>query len=118
MITRTDLFDLIVETSYELEQAEYDLYHTPPVSATVSDCEDLTDKHQEALEYGWWREEQIELIEALKAELEGYKAQMRDLDDEEDTARDEFYSKEESYGDFYERTNYAFKGEDDPNVIE
>lgn len=118
MITRDDLFKLVVETSHELEQAEYDLYNTPNVSATIADCEDLTDKHQEALEYRWWREEQIELIESLKAELQNYKDQLKDLDDEEDAARDEFYSREESYGDFYDRTNYDLRGEDDPNLVD
>jgi hypothetical protein len=118
MITRDDLFKLVVETSHELEQAEYDLYNTPNVSATIADCEDLTDKHQEALEYRWWREEQIELIESLKAELQEYKDQLSDLDDQEDVARDEFYSREESYGDFYDRTNYDLRGEDDHNLID
>jgi hypothetical protein len=118
LMTRDDLFKLVLETSHELEQAEYDLYNTPNVSATIADCEDLTDKHQEALEYRWWREEQIELIESLKAELQGYKDQLSDLDDQEDAARDEFYSREESYGDFYERTNYTLRGEDDPSLID
>jgi hypothetical protein len=39
-------------------------------------------------------------------------------DDSDDAARDEFYSKEESYGDFYERTNYALRGEDDPSLLD
>lgn len=101
---RGELFNLIVETSYKLEQAEYDLNNTPATSATVSDCEDLTDKHQEALEYKWWKEEQIELIKSLKADLTKYKDQLKDLNIEEDDASDEFY-EEESYADHYCRTS-------------
>ena len=75
-MTKTELFQLIIETSAELEKARYDLDNTPAPRISYADIEDVSDAYQERLEYNWWVDEQKGLISELEAELELYQKQM------------------------------------------
>ena len=75
-MTRTELFQLIIETSAELEKARYDLDNTPAPRVSATDIEDVSDRYQERLEYNWWVDEQEGLISKLEAELASYQKQM------------------------------------------
>ena len=78
-MTRTDLSQLIIETSSELESAKYTLANTPAPIISYTDIEDVSDAYQERLEYNWWVDEQKGLIKSLEKELAGYKEQMANL---------------------------------------
>ena len=75
-MSNQELFDLIVETSSELEDARYKLNNTPAPRISYSDIEDVSDAYQERLEYNWWVDEQKGLIEQLEKELASYKNQL------------------------------------------
>lgn len=78
-MTRIDLFQLILETFSELENAKYTLANTHAPIISNSDIEDVSDAYQERLEYNWWVDEQKGLIESLEKELAGYKEQLANL---------------------------------------
>lgn len=80
-MTRTELFELIVETSSELEDAKYTLANTPAPRISHTDIEDVSDAYQERLEYNWWVDEQKGLIDTLEKELSSYQEQMDKFDD-------------------------------------
>ena len=75
-MTRTELFQLINETSAELEKARYDLDNTPAPRISYADIEDVSDAYQERLEYNWWVDEQKGIISKLEEELALYKRQL------------------------------------------
>lgn len=78
-MTRTELSQLIIETSSELESAKYTLDNTPAPVISYSDIEDVSDAYQERLEYNWWVDEQRDLIRSLEKELAGYKEKLANL---------------------------------------
>lgn len=78
-MTRTEIFQLIVETSSELESAKYTLANTHAPRISYFDIEDVSDAYQERLEYNWWVDEQKGLIDCLEKELAGYKEQLANL---------------------------------------
>ena len=75
-MTKTELFELIVETSSELESAKYTLANTPVPRISHTDIEDVSDAYQERLQYNGWVVEQKSLIDALEKELSSYQEQM------------------------------------------
>ena len=78
-MTRTELFQLITETSSELENARYDLDNVPAPRISSADIEDVSDAYQERLEYNWWVEDQKALIESLEEELGRYQEKLANL---------------------------------------
>lgn len=75
-MTKTELFQLIIETSAELEKAKYDLNNVSAPRISYSDIEDVSDAYQERLEYNWWVDEQKGIISTLEKELASYQKQM------------------------------------------
>jgi hypothetical protein len=76
VMTRIELFKLIVDTSSELEEAKAEINNASAPRVTYSDIEDVSDRYQSALEYQWWLRDQTELIEHLQNRLDDLRAQM------------------------------------------
>lgn len=52
-----------------IQQLEQEINDNHPDRLTSEDIEDVSDNYQAHLEYSWWRQEQLELIEDLKSKL-------------------------------------------------
>jgi hypothetical protein len=64
------------QLQHELDQAISDLIMTRSPLLLPSDSEDLTDRHQEVLEYNYWVDEQRDLIRSLEVEINCIRANL------------------------------------------